>query len=396
MLSKLRRRWDTGEPLATHASGRAWESLTVPIRAPGPSDLGERFDQVRVFVNEWEHAVRSAQMRGHVALEYRAIGGRASGSNRIPSRLLVPSFGCFCALLGVADDARAYTDALAYAKDREPSFASWMLEKPKRALAELAELPSLFDAALWVATQSGSPVFLREIDVPGVDTKFIENHRTAVAELVELKLEAGRFDPTVPLSDFSRRYGLRGKPKYVRFRLLSRDPRFPANLSEITVRTAELSLAPITARRIFIVENESTYLAFPEVPDSALIFGGGYAISTLSHLPWLADRELFYWGDIDTHGFSILNRLRVLHPNVRSILMDRGTLLAYESRWVHEPTQAIAELAALETAESDLYRELIEGTLGPSIRLEQERVSFVTVRSAISGIVDFDAVIALL
>src|ERR1022692_4377837 len=36
-----------------------------------------------------------------------------------------------------------------------------------------------------------------------------------------------------------------------------------------------------------------------------------------------------YWGDIDTYGFHILDRLRVLFPDVQSLLMDRDTLLEH-------------------------------------------------------------------
>ncbi|BFO23151.1 hypothetical protein SHKM778_95390 (plasmid) [Streptomyces sp. KM77-8] len=53
--------------------------------------------------------------------------------------------------------------------------------------------------------------------------------------------------------------------------------------------------------------------------------GSGYAASLLRHLPWLADIDLWYWGDIDTHGFAILSRVRGHFPHTRSLLMDRHT-----------------------------------------------------------------------
>ena len=42
-----------------------------------------------------------------------------------------------------------------------------------------------------------------------------------------------------------------------------------------------------------------------------------------------ASLDLVYWGDLDTHGFAILNRLRECFPHARSMLMDRATLLAH-------------------------------------------------------------------
>lgn len=120
-----------------------------------------------------------------------------------------------------------------------------------------------------------------------------------------------------------------------------------------------------------LVENEIAYLVFPPTPDSLVIFGGGYGLGTLHVLDWLADRELVYWGDIDTHGFAILNRLRSRFGDVRSILMDRATLLTHRSQWVPEPSPSHADLNHLTTDEAELYRDLIRDTFGESIRLER-------------------------
>jgi hypothetical protein len=120
------------------------------------------------------------------------------------------------------------------------------------------------------------------------------------------------------------------------------------------------------------------------VPNAIVIFGGGYAASALESLPWLADCEVFYWGDIDTHGFSILSRVRRRFPRVRSLLMDRETLLAHQSQWVTEPSPAVADQDYLLAAEADLYHDLVSGALGPSVRLEQERVRFSAIEVAVA------------
>jgi hypothetical protein len=114
-----------------------------------------------------------------------------------------------------------------------------------------------------------------------------------------------------------------------------------------------------------------------------VIFGGGYAVSALERLGWLAGTRLVYWGDIDTHGFAILNRLRRRFPHASSMLMDRVTLLAHRSQWVTEPSPTDAALDLLEPDEASLYRDLADGTLGPSVRLEQERVRFSALEQAL-------------
>ena len=152
----------------------------------------------------------------------------------------------------------------------------------------------------------------------------------------------------------------------------------------MTVRTDELARSPLTARRIFAVENEITYLAFPDVADSAIIFGSGYAAAALAPLTWLGDRELVYWGDLDTHGFAILNVLRAYFRGATSMLMDRRTLFDHEGQWVTEPSQSVGVLEHLTDAEQRLYADLVDHTFGSSVRLEQERIRFSAVERALA------------
>ena len=63
--------------------------------------------------------------------------------------------------------------------------------------------------------------------------------------------------------------------------------------------------------------------------------------------------------------------------------MDRGTLLAHQSQWVTEATPTRAALGLLTPAERELYADLVDGTFGPAIRLERERISFADLERAV-------------
>jgi hypothetical protein len=134
-----------------------------------------------------------------------------------------------------------------------------------------------------------------------------------------------------------------------------------------------------------VVENEITYLAFPLPGAAVVILGGGYAVDVLEPLAWLTDLDLIYWGDIDTHGFAILNRLRHRFGNARSMLMDRATLLGHRGQWVTEPRPTAAVLDLLDAEEAEFYRDLVEGVFGPSVRLEQERIRFAAIERALDN-----------
>jgi hypothetical protein len=65
--------------------------------------------------------------------------------------------------------------------------------------------------------------------------------------------------------------------------------------------------------------------------------------------------------------------------------MDRGTLLAHQSQWVTEKTPTKAALGLLSLAEQAIYQDLVNGTFGLAVRLEQERVSFASLEHALSA-----------
>lgn len=70
--------------------------------------------------------------------------------------------------------------------------------------------------------------------------------------------------------------------------------------------------------------------------DAIAVFGAGYGWDTLAQAKWLAQCRIGYWGDIDTHGFAILDQLRHRFGQVESLLMDRATLMAHEALWGEE------------------------------------------------------------
>ncbi|MGN6232962.1 MAG: Wadjet anti-phage system protein JetD domain-containing protein [Trinickia sp.] len=123
--------------------------------------------------------------------------------------------------------------------------------------------------------------------------------------------------------------------------------------------------------------------AFPDVPQSTVLFGAGYGWEVLEPARWLTGCALHYWGDIDTHGFAILDQLRSRFPHVGSFLMDRATLMAHEAFWGDEDDQVIRDLPRLTTQESELFDDLRDNRIRHGLRLEQERIGFGWVRAAL-------------
>ena len=64
--------------------------------------------------------------------------------------------------------------------------------------------------------------------------------------------------------------------------------------------------------------------------------------------------------------------------------MDRTTLLAFESQWGQEEQQTLRDLPNLTPDERMVYDDLRDNRIRKNLRLEQERIGFEWVMSALS------------
>ena len=367
----FRKKWDSGALLTRYAAGHDWEPLSMAIRGPSAREIGEHLAEVRHWAADWAEAAR-----GPLRVEYKQVGGRLFGLNSVPGRAWLDCYDDAWALLKVQSDVRRLSELIETAEGTR--LVPWLTGHPMRALRMPEAWDRLVATVRWIERHQSPGMYLRQVDVPSVDTKFIERHKGLLAELLDAQLDPSRVNAAAP--DFVGRYGFLRKPGYIRFRV----PSGFRGFSELTIRTDELTAAPDGITRAYVIENEITYLAFPVHSAAMVIFGGGYAIPVLEPLGWLADLDVVYWGDIDTHGFAILNRLRHHLPHARSMLMDRGTLLSHRDHWVTEPSPAAVTLDLLAPAESALYADLTSDAYGRSVRLEQERISFSAVEKAVA------------
>ncbi len=381
LVATLRKRWDSGRYLRDYASRAQWQPITLPVRAPAASELLDNLDEGVRWAQRFRRDSRTASGGARFAIEMRTIQGKGLGVNDVPARIRLDTFEQLCALLGTTDHVRTLDSIIDQTRCRAPALLAWLTRNPLVAIGHHESWARLLDTVHWIAQHDTSQLHLRHIDVPGVDTKFVERHQKLLGQLLVAMLPTARVDLAQP--SFARRFGFRPKPDYTRFRLLSALPTFPICLTELRLRTDELAALELPVATVFVVENEVSYLAFPEVPDAIVVFGEGFHLSSLEALPWLHDKEIVYWGDIDTHGFAILNRLRERFGSVRSILMDHDTLLAHPTQRVTEPSPTAEPLPHLTEQERALYDDLIEDRFGAAVRLEQERVRFSHLREAL-------------
>lgn len=377
---QIQRLWDDGRLLAARLGDESLFPFEVRLRQPTVADIGDRFDDVRAWVREWEQA-------GGMEVAWREINHRQTGRNRLPDRAIVASADDALLLIGRGADARRVDRLAASTLDGFPQLRPWLTRRALLVLDQAAQWPRILAILHWFTAHPRPGIYARQLDIAGVDSKFIETRKALLAELLDQVLppEAIRHD-AVGARQFEARYGLLVKPPLVRMRIL--DPALTiAGLSDISVPLDQFAALNIGARRVFITENEINGLAFPAAREAIVVFGGGYGVERLAHVPWLQNREVLYWGDIDTHGFAILDRLRASLPHARSLMMDLATLHAHRPLWGSEDKDKrhTGELSRLTSAELALYQSLRDDIFAERLRMEQERIAYGWVKDAIAA-----------
>ena len=373
LQAQVHKLWDRGLLLASVAGGESVFPRRLALKGPDSRALGERFSEVR----DWIAGLVANE--GLYRIEWRSVNHRVLGANRIPSAIWIDTLEQALGLIGKHRAAERFAGMVERTRETRAELIPWLAKRPLRALALAEEWPQLLAIVDWLSKHPRPEVYLRQVDLPGVHTKLIEGHRGVLAEFFDLVLPEEAIDAThTGAFGFCRRYGFLDKPARVRFRMLDPTVRLlpMASDQDITLTQAAFSSLAPPVTTVFITENEINFLAFPNVRDSMVIFGAGYGFANLIAAHWLQEKNILYWGDIDTHGFAILNQLRGFFPHTVSFLMDRETLLAHRQFWGSEPQPQTGDLLRLTTEEQALYDQLRQHTWGVSVRLEQEKIGF--------------------
>ena len=383
LKAQLSRLWERGELLRLLVTCEAGFPLRLVLKGPSSSELTGRFEAVRGWTAELATVP-------HVRIEWREVRHRVQGLQRLPEQVWVDTLDDALTLLGKRRDAERLSRLVEVTRTTVPALLPWLARRPLRAIDLAGEWSRLLAVVRWLVEHPRPGIYLRQVDVPGVHSKFIEAHRAVLHELLDLVLPADmRPADHAGVGQFARRYGFLDKPTRIRFRVLDERIRLLPGCAarpDVTLDAHSFAGLDIPVTRVFITENETNFLAFPPAGEAIVIFGSGYGWDALAGARWLGRCAIHYWGDIDTHGFAILDQLRSHFDHVSSFLMDRETLNAHEAHWGEEPDQVLHDLPRLSAEERALFDGLRDNRIRKGLRLEQERVGFQWVIDALSRV----------
>lgn len=224
----------------------------------------------------------------------------------------------------------------------------------------------LLQAADWFTTHHGEGFTPRQVPIPGVHAKWLNTHQPDILALT------GR--DTLGL--------LPRHPARIHFTYLDPDYRATGARHHDSATVGDPFTPPYPPQVVVISENKDTAIHFPALPGGIAVEGAGYGGGTAAAFGWItAAPRLYYWGDIDAHGYEILNGFRDAGVPVVSILMDLptydefepyGTNIDASSRPLTVSTPK--SLPRLTGEERAVYERLTAPEWHKHRRIEQERI----------------------
>ena len=350
-----RRRWLAGES--------DWPQR-VPLGVPTEQQALDNISRVRAWIDAW------ANWQGPGEVSWTERRWSSLGSQTVPEAIAFPSPEAIAECVGQMETWGRARQRYQEVGEIFPQL-SRVLPQHFDVLAQWndAEFERLVQLIRWLTSNPQSGMYLRQVPVPGVHSKWIETRKKVVLAWLQAALGMDG-------ADFHTVTGLRRIPTRLRLRLLDPDLRAAVGgVGDLQAPVQDIARLHLPIRRVFIVENLQSGLAFDEIEGAVVFMGQGYAVEPFAEIPWLKMAACYYWGDIDTHGLAILDSLRQHLPNVHSLLMDAETLLDHRDLWGHEDKQVTANaLPGLYTEESKLFADLKANRWGTRVRLEQERI----------------------
>jgi len=374
----LQKEWGSSKNLRDRLSGKRCFPLKVPLKAPTGVQALRSINHFHNYIKQWQQS----PYRSHIAWEQKQY--RELGTHAVPLSLSLNSMQALIEFIGPkavtrsAHWERLMIPILQFDSDLYPVLVRYLMTLENLNLNDTHLIAKLLPQ-LHKGIGKGS--YLRALPLKEVDTKFLENNFALISDLLDT-----HFDGEISLANGLMNWlDCVDIPKaWLLVRpLCPQSKQHMCGLPILQLSTQTLRDTPLPASNILVVENKQSGFALPPLKDTIAVFGGGANVSWMDAL-WLREKNIGYWGDIDTWGFKLLSDARRYIPDLNSIMMDKLTFIKFQQRAISEPVPADTLPPNLLAEEIELFKELRQGIYGDS-RLEQERLSSDYIQDQLSG-----------
>lgn len=315
-------------------------------------------------------------------ITYKQVSTRKHGTQNLPDEISFQTETDYLKFLHREKESEIFKVNIKRILKDFPELLDWVKKHPKKVIENNKQWNELLLVCSYFKENPKPNLYIRELPIK-IHTKFIENNKGILQELLSIVLDENCIHQQFTTAKvFEKRFGLKFNQSQIRIRILDKaiSDKHLSKLTDITVTEEEFCNLQIPCEKVFILENKTNFsnlmnfLTLPQMENTIGIFGSGFKVGNLKNALWLANKEIFYWGDIDTHGLQILSQIRGYFPNTKSIMMDFETLNTFKDDWSKGEPTAVTTLPNLTEDEQKLFLFVKANSTDP-IRLEQEKIS---------------------
>lgn len=349
-----------------------------PLIIPADKKLPTTFEELRRLIGQLVEFSKEKTGYGYrLTFDQRHTG--KYGNQSVPTCISFDSPTDFFKFTGRSREAEKILSAAEGIRALFPPLRSWVAQNPRKIHQYLDLWDNIFKVLRYFRENPRPGMYIRELPIQ-VHTKFIQQHKGILQELLDILIPDHIHREGI---HFEERFHLKATEPLIRFRRLDNGDNTDNTINNMDAGIFSLSgdlalpaeaffrLTP-QCRRVVITENLMTFLTLPPVAQTMAIYGGGFKVEILKKAFWLKSKTIFYWGDIDVHGFLILSLVRRYFPAAQSIMMDEETFLQHKDLCGKGVGGGERENNPLHLtgAELKLYRRIAADNL----RLEQEHL----------------------
>lgn len=235
-------------------------------------------------------------------------------------------------------------------------------------------IDNFIEISKFLIANPASMMYPRELPIK-VNTKFLEKNLSSFITFIkyfrdiDAEMTSDKWQQlglVNPSSTVSLRYN-------ASFCIQSANSSFKAPI--LSIEPSSLKTMTGKFDRIFILENKTTFYTFPLKENECAMYCGGFAILMLKNISFLKESDIYYFGDLDEHGFAILSKFRELYQNVKSFCMDLNVIEDY-NKFLIQGENYLGEIKGLTPIEQKALQYLKDKNFnGVSSRIEQEKIS---------------------
>ena len=355
--------------LSSLVSGESFFPLEIPFGKVKSSETLSNFASLR---KELEVLADSSYplKKGGYYVEYRERRDRQIGTQLFPVRIYFPDARQYTTYLGRENEIEAFLTDSGEIIGQFPILRNWIIKQPHLVVQNHQQWRYLLKVCTYFDNNPHPDLYIRELPIE-VDTKFIEIHKSILQKLLDIIL-LGKI--SMDVNHFESRYGLKFNDPLIRMRILDVDLAAESfsGINDLSLPVSQFQNISPQCQTVFILENINNFLTLPAMNNCIALFGSGFRVGLLKNTDWLKNKQIFYWGDIDTHGFQILSQIRGYFPQVDSFLMDKDTFETYHLYHVDGAETNLENPENLTEEERSLYNNLF--LLNKKNRLEQEKI----------------------